>query len=288
MNVSEQENGVTVITCETWEEFMVDVRAPKARGRRLFRGQRDSSWKLQSAQDRRIAPLASAASTSGLSEETASLERLIDRFMSPVVYDFSAIQLQGILNEFKTHIRNIPGIRRELFDQGGDEAWWALGRHHGLITPLLDWSLSPYVAAFFAFVDLLEQMVAGQVKREVDLTQSYVGVWVLTGAEFIANDEIRVFTVAVEDARRLIAQHGYFSWLNREGFFDLETYLADRAEGGKLAKYEIPYGAYGPALLDLNLMGINYATMYPDLDGIAQHCKIAHMYDQEPKATPKN
>lgn len=56
---------------------------------------------------------------------------------------------EALLRYFK---RAMLGRGPELRDVDEDEIW-AYGQHHGLFTPLLDWSRSPFIALYFAFAE---------------------------------------------------------------------------------------------------------------------------------------
>lgn len=116
-------DGISAVELYSWDYFtdlVYDVLLSyKAY---VYRGHRKEDWKLESTFDR----------LHRLHAQSTKDRRLAQH-----------------LEAFKYASRGRRGSNPARIES--ENEWWALGQHFGLATPLLDWTGSPFVAAFFAF-----------------------------------------------------------------------------------------------------------------------------------------
>ena len=87
-------------------------------------------------------------------------------------------------------------------------ALWELGQHYGLATPLLDWSLSPFVAAFFA----LTKPGKERHRRVVYAYDRRTGQVETPGGRATSVSRVEVFDPPTSQNERLVAQQGVFTF----------------------------------------------------------------------------
>ena len=277
-----EKSGVRVTQCKSWDEFIQALRVTvgKQVSDYIYRGHADPNWKLSSTWERFIAFL-----NRGLPRTREEFEgphdgyrRFSSRRKSLGGYEQSR---DANLRIFKRLAATMPEIPERTLET--DDDWWSFGRHYGLHTPLLDWSRSPFIAAFWAFADRLDRENPHLVSPDPEIivfpSALPVVVWELscTNEVFVDGEFDLIDSVRYEHHRQR-SQQGVFTRLECDCHIDIESYLESRDLGYLLERYEIVYphmGGVNAAISDLLRMNINYGTVFPDPEGAARQANLS-------------
>ena len=251
-------DGVKEYRLDSWREFFdfsVDVlnKAPA----NIYRGQSNWDWAVSSSLDR-------------LRKKYPKKKNICGN--NPDSFECTPLSEEEQLKAFRNSIRGRRGQSANPLD---DDACWALGQHHGLATPLVDWTRSPFIALFFAFN---EEHVLMNSNNCVE--PEYRAVFALSTSVFGKEsgeqvNELRFVSPPGEDNDRLISQSALFVRLPRNE--DLETYVRrkfkEETHRPVLIKIRIPNRENDrhDCLVTLNKMNINHMALFPDITGAALH-----------------
>lgn len=213
------------------------------------------------------------------SEENDNKTELLFRGQNidkPLLPKLARLKLNGnienierlILEEFKRGIIPLSEFKPE-------DEWdlLSLAQHHGLPTRLLDWTYSPLIALWFAINEAPKIDSNGMKLNAV--------VWILNANldDFRTNIEkltplsnkiTKIYRPKVV-SRRISAQAGAFTIHKINSTGKMIKFETNSAFSKKLTKIIIPFSSFSHIRKSLNILGINYSTIFPDLDGFCKH-----------------
>lgn len=253
-------NEIEIYECNSWTDFQAKVKFAKGPfGGRVFRGQSDPAWKLTSKWDRYF------EQKRKLGNDTAKHCRR----ETP----------ESFLRAFK---ENFVGNAKFDTSTLNDDQWMSLGRHHGLITPLLDWSRSPYVAAYFALRKFIpiDKELGCLTPQAIVAQDGSIAIWEIPLDSVIKNfEEFKIIHSRHDFAARQKSQSGLFTLLDSKLGVTLDEYLKTKYCQHIIKKYLVPKHDIIVALHDLHLMNINEGTMFPDAEGAATQANLGDYMD---------
>ena len=235
-----------IIRVESWEAFLGYITRPPY-SNWAFRGERDERWPLYS-----------------------SLSRHLQGFR--ISREAWPEQERRIIRIFKRKAHQFLDKPPDLDD---DFQWLALMQHHGAPTRLIDFTWSPYVAAFFALERTLGDGVVWAInparvdssrnfkpaRTDPRLAGNFQRYYIKGDRRFIWMGEPHTMN------QRLIAQSGTFAV---PGLLDVpvEDILSDSEN--IMAKFAMAHAVRDTGMRELYRMNITYATLFPGLDGLAR------------------
>jgi hypothetical protein len=227
---------------KTWEEFKKFILTLEPY-RFVFRGHEKSTWRLRTAFHR---------------TGRASL-------MKFMIQDVPALH---------RHLSGLTTHNFNLDNRLDYAAFLNLAQHHGYPTPILDWTHSPFVAAYFAFKDLRRNNLGADQK---------VRILILDAREWNKTERAQVLMPGflhmtmleplTTNNPRVLPQQSISSFTNID---DLEGYLlhcGQQTQRSFLRAIDLPVSERQIVMQESALMGITPGSLFPGLDGACLQLK---------------
>ncbi len=250
-------------TLKSWEQFekkfnsyIANNLPQKNKIPPYFRGQRDAGWPLQTTLER-FYP-----------NKDYSLEEYYKILVTikPSIKTHTSKEWK-LPKFFKKKHLNLPTP-----PPGYD--FMVYCRHHGFPSPLLDWSLSPYVASYFAFAKAEE-------KKDVSIY-----VFMSSLREMLSDYHTDIFAlgphVDSDTVRHSNQESVYTLCLKLDGedvFYAKYIDTCHNAQlSGKLIKYNIPGKEKKKVLRKLDSMNINEYSLFNSEDSLMSTLAYRHIF----------
>jgi len=246
------ERRTTDIHTNTWEEFEAEIKNFEEPSRKLwdevwFRGHSDARWPLHTSLECRSDKTRSVVSyLNTISEIQPAIETFVgSRFSIPHRRKLKQFCEDGELFPIDQNLRKLATYLTHL-------------RHGGFPSPLLDWTASPYVAAYFAFHN---------ARHDGDVAIYAYREWAagmkMTDADY---PHIVSFGPLVKTHKRHFRQHNEWHFKPHDEVFGQK----DRLQQDLLWKITIPASERLKVLSFCDKVNLNEFTLFDTEEGLLE------------------
>jgi len=238
-----------------WEEFKGHIATFRSKDRILYRGQHSNIYPLKTSFHRKG-------------------RNNVPRYLIEDVF-----RLRHRINSISSHYyQQTPEDLQGLL---------CLAQHHGFPTPLLDWTESPYVAAFFAFDCLAERNNWFEKKDRgpVRIFTFDLKAWQSISRPLAQslNDpfpDFQFFSPPAHNNPRYYPQQSMAAFSNLENIEDFIAAYEYENNAKYLTRIDILASERETVEDDLRFMGITPATLFPGFEGACKSLR-AELFDNQ-------